>query len=299
MREIEEIDTGAVSVGVPSLSIERPAVYVVATPLGNLADIGQRAVAILGQVDCILCEDTRHSRPLLDHYAITTRTLALHEHNERQVAAGFIQRLQELGESCALISDAGTPLISDPGYVLVRSAAEAGVQVIAVPGPCALIAALSIAGLPTDRFVFEGFLPSAAGARANRLERLAGETRTMIFYEAPHRLMASVGSMVTAFGGTRDAVVVRELSKRFETVYRAPLGQLEAMLSADPHAARGEQVILIAGAPALDEAQADIDRMLEVVFRHTDRKTAIRIVSALTSVGRNALYQRLLELDGD
>lgn len=287
--------------GVPSLSIERPAVYVVATPIGNLADIGQRAVAILGQVDCILCEDTRHSRPLLDHYGIATKTMALHEHNERQVAAGFVRRLQEREESCALISDAGTPLISDPGFVLVRTAVEAGLKIIGIPGPCALIAALSIAGLPTDRFVFEGFLPSGAGPRAARLERLAGEVRTMIFYEAPHRLMATIESLRTAFGVAREAVVVREISKRFETVYRAPLGQLHATLAADPNAARGEQVILVAGAAAPDESQAEVDRMLEVVFKHTDRKTAIRIVSTLTGVGRNALYQRLLELelDGD
>ena len=304
--ENDEMDTEPVSVGVETLSnerlvMERPAVYVVATPIGNLADIGARAVAVLGNVDRILCEDTRHSRRLLEHYAIDTPLSALHEHNERGVAAQFVERLRERRECCALISDAGTPLISDPGYVFVTDAIAAGLPVISVPGPCALVAALAISGLPTDRFAFEGFLPSAAGTRTARLEALAREPRTLIFYEAPHRLMASIAAMAEVFGAGRDAVVVRELSKRFETVYRASLGTLGDRLAADPNATRGELVILVAGAPESEFEQQLIDRTLAILLADTDRKTAVRVAAALTGVGRNALYRRSLELrpDGD
>ena len=293
------MDIEPVSVGVETLSIERPAVYVVATPIGNLADIGARAIAVLGNVDRILCEDTRHSRRLLDHYAIDTPLSALHEHNERGVAAQFVERLRERRECCALISDAGTPLISDPGYVLVANAIAAGLPVISVPGPCALVAALAISGLPTDRFAFEGFLPSAAGTRATRLEALARESRTLVFYEAPHRLLATVAAMAEAFGTGRDAVVVRELSKRFETVYRAPLGELGDRLAADPNATRGEIVILVAGAPERAFEQHTVDRTLEILLADTDRKTAVRLAAALTGLGRNALYRRSLELRPD
>jgi 16S rRNA (cytidine1402-2'-O)-methyltransferase len=293
------MDIKPVSVGVETLSIERPAVYVVATPIGNLADIGARAIAVLGSVDRILCEDTRHSRRLLDHYGIDTPLSALHEHNERGVAAQFVERLRERGECCALISDAGTPLISDPGYVLVADAIAAGVPIISVPGPCALVAALAISGLPTDRFAFEGFLPSAAGTRAARLEALAREPRTLIFYEAPHRLLASIAAMAEVFGTDRDAVIVRELSKRFETVYRGPLGPLGDRLAADPNATRGEMVILVAGAPETALAQQTVDRTLEILLADTDRKTAVRLAAALTGLGRNALYRRSLELRPD
>lgn len=290
--------TGAVSVGATGLSIERPALYVVATPIGNLADLSPRAVAILRGVDTILCEDTRHSRRLLEAHGITTPLQACHEHNERRSVGALVERLAS-GQAFALISDAGTPLISDPGYALVAAAGAAGVPVLAVPGACAFVAALSIAGLPTDRFVFEGFLPARGEARRERLRTLGEETRTLVFYEAPHRLSATLADMVGAFGGARAAVVARELTKRFESTYRGTLENLVARVDADANATRGELVIVVAGAPAAATAgAADADRLLGILLAETDRKTALRIAQALTGLGRNALYQRILDLDG-
>ncbi|MEQ8662782.1 MAG: ribosomal RNA small subunit methyltransferase I, partial [Gammaproteobacteria bacterium] len=209
-------------------------------------------------------------------------------------------RMRERGEAFALISDAGTPLISDPGYVLVASAHAAGIAVRSVPGPCALVAALSISGLPTDRFVFEGFLPSAGGARGRRLAGLATETRTLVFYEAPHRLLATVAALREAFGEAREGVIARELSKRFETVYRGTLAQLGAQLAEDANATRGELVVMVAGAPAAaaDAAGAEVERLLGVLLAETDQRTAVRVVTALTGARRNDVYRRALALAG-
>jgi 16S rRNA (cytidine1402-2'-O)-methyltransferase len=197
-----------------------------------------------------------------------------------------------------LISDAGTPLISDPGYLLVSSALDAGVAVRTVPGPSALIAALSISGLPTDRFVFEGFLPSASGARARRVAALADEPRTLVFYEAPHRLLAMLADLCEAFGASRVAVVTRELSKRFETVYRGSLETLLARVGEDPNATRGEIVVLVAGAPqsTADTHDAEVDRLLGALLAETDQRTAVRVVTRLTGAKRNAVYRRALAL---
>ncbi len=279
------------------LSIERPALYVVATPIGNLGDIGARAVAVLGAVDHILAEDTRHSRRLLDACAVTTPLSACHEHNEQRVAAETIERLVRGPEACALISDAGTPLVSDPGFVLVRAAIEAGVPVITVPGPSALVAALSIGGLATDRFAFEGFLPAAAAQRGRRLGELAHDPRTLVFYEAPHRLARSLAAMAEAFGGERAAVVARELTKRHESVYRGSLDALQQVVAAEPNAARGELVILVAGAPVSAADDAEVDRVLDVLLGELSPRQAVRIAVALTGRGRNEIYRRVLARD--
>lgn len=280
------------------MSIERPAVYVVATPIGNLGDLGWRAAATLAAVDLILCEDTRHSRRLLDRYHIVTPLRALHEHNESEVAGPLVASLRERKQACALISDAGTPLVSDPGFALVQAAIAAGLAVIAVPGPCAAIAALSIAGLPATSFAFEGFLPAQAQARRLRLERLAGETRTLIFYEAPHRIRDSVAAMAAAFGADRAAVIARELTKRYETVYRGTLAQVASRVATDSDAERGEFVVLVAGS-ALARDIADAVRILRILLAETDSKTALRLAVALTGLPRNELYQRVLDLRGD
>jgi 16S rRNA (cytidine1402-2'-O)-methyltransferase len=279
------------------LSIERPALYVVATPIGNLGDLSPRAVAVLRGVDAVLCEDTRHSRRLLDAHGVATPLEACHEHNERRNSTALVERLRG-GAAFALISDAGTPLISDPGYAVVGAVAAAGIPVRPVPGPCAFVAALSTAGLPTDRFVFEGFLPARAEARRERLRGLAGETRTLVFYEAPHRLAATISDMADAFGATRAAVIAREMTKRFETTYRGTLAELALRIADDLNAARGELVVMVAGAPPARSAAAEeADRLLRVLLAETDPKSALRIAQALTGMGRNALYQCILEIE--
>jgi len=203
--------------------------WIVATPIGNLDDLSARAQAILRQADLIAAEDTRHSAALLQHYAIATRRVALHEHNEREASADLVQRMRD-GAQIALISDAGTPLVSDPGFRLVRAAREAGIVVSPVPGACAAIAALSAAGLPSDRFVFEGFLPAKSAGRRARLQALRGETRTLIFYESSHRIVEALDDLAGVFGADRHAVVARELTKLFETVLDDSLSGLAARI---------------------------------------------------------------------
>jgi len=229
--------------------------YVVATPIGNLDDISARALKVLRDVSLIAAEDTRHSLRLMQHFGITTPLGACHEHNERDEGSRFIQRLLA-GEDVALISDAGTPLISDPGYHLVRQARAAGVRVIPVPGACALIAALSAAGLPSDRFIFEGFLPAKAVGRRSRLELLKEEPRTLIFYEAPHRILECLQDLELVFGPDRPALLARELTKTFETLKGLPLSELRAFVEGDSNQQRGECVVLVAGwtAPETEEA---------------------------------------------
>ena len=289
--------TKAVSLPVVDVSIERPAVYVVATPIGNLGDFSARAAATLAAVDIILCEDTRHSRRLLDHFGISTPVSALHDHNETQISAQWLTRLSAEGQACALISDAGTPLISDPGYAFVRAAAAAGLAVHGVPGACAVTAALSVAGLSTARFSFEGFLPAQAGAREARLAALAGDPRTLVFYEAPHRIVASLAAMTAAFGADREAVVARELTKRFETIYRGTLAELWARVAADADASRGEFVVLVAGNVAAQGADdVELERLLRLTLAETDRRAAVRIVTALSGRPRNQVYQASLRV---
>lgn len=275
--------------------------YVVATPIGNLDDISARALRVLTEVALIAAEDTRHSARLLQHFGIATPLAACHEHNERDEGGRFITRLLE-GDDVALISDAGTPLISDPGYHLVRQARSAGIRVVPLPGACALIAALSAAGLPSDRFIFEGFLPAKQGARRARLELLREESRTLIFYEAPHRILESLGDLESVFGPQRPAVLARELTKTFETLKGLPLGELRAWVAADTNQQRGECVVVVGGwqAPQGDDAvDMNARRVLRLLLAEMPLKRAAAVAAEITGIRKNLLYQLALEDKGD
>lgn len=264
--------------------------WIVATPIGNLSDFAPRAVQTLKDAERVLCEDTRTSAVLLRHFGIERPLQALHEHNERQLVDTLIARLAA-GAQIALISDAGTPLVSDPGYALVRAARQAAFEVRAIPGPCALIAAISVSGLPSDRFVFEGFLPAQAKARRDHLQTVAGESRTLVFYEAPHRLREFLDDAVSAFGADREASISRELSKRFESLYRDPLGALAQRAAQDADLVRGELVIVIAGAPASagpDDAEAQ--RIHRVLAAELSPAQAAKLAAKLTGRPRKAFY---------
>ncbi|MGX5727656.1 16S rRNA (cytidine(1402)-2'-O)-methyltransferase [Metapseudomonas otitidis] len=275
--------------------------YVVATPIGNLDDISPRALRTLREVALIAAEDTRHSFRLLQHFGITTALAACHDHNEREQGGRFVARLLA-GDDVALISDAGTPLISDPGYHLVRQVRAAGIEVVPVPGPSALIAALSAAGLPSDRFIFEGFLPAKAAARRGRLELLKEEPRTLIFYEAPHRVLESVQDMASLFGKDRHAVLARELTKTFETLKGAPLGELAEWIAADSNQQRGECVLLVTGwqAPEGEDAiSGEALRVLDLLLGELPVKRAAALAAEITGVRKNLLYQAALERQAD
>jgi len=273
------------------------ALYIVATPLGNPGDIGRRALETLAGVDVIAAEDTRRAGRLLGQFNISTPCLSLHEHNEAQASARVVRRLQA-GQSVALISDAGTPLISDPGYELVRMVQAAGLRVIPVPGPSALTAALSVAGLPNDRFVFEGFLPPRAAARRARLEQLRDEPRTLVFYEAPHRILESLQDMMAVFGAQREATVARELTKTFETVRRDRLEALVAWAAGDGEQRRGEIVVLVRGAPQVpgETARIEIRALLAVLLDGRSTREAAALAADLTGEKRNRLYEMALEI---
>ena len=267
--------------------------YLVATPIGNLEDISYRAVRILTEVDLIAAEDTRHSRVLLAHYGITTPIMSLHEHNESQVLGKVIGMLSE-ARTIALISDAGTPVISDPGYKLVQAAREAGLPIYAVPGPSAVTAALSVAGLPPDRFAFEGFLPSKASARRKKLEALKGEQRTMVFFESSHRVIAALEDMAVVFDEGRLAAVCRELTKKFETVLRAPLGELLQQLKSDPDQTRGEFVIVVDGrAHDVDGALSAALKLASELTGYLPASQAARVAAKLYNVPRRDVYKAL------
>ena len=274
--------------------------YVVATPIGNLQDISARALDILGRVARIAAEDTRHSRKLLAHFGIGTPLTALHEHNEVEQAGRLLRDL-EAGRDLALITDAGTPLISDPGYHLVQAARAAGLRVVPVPGPAACIAALSAAGLPSDRFVFEGFLPAKQAARRQRLAALADEPRTLIFYESPHRVVDCLEDMAAVFGDERQAVIARELSKLYETIEDGTLATLRDWISADSNRQKGEFVILVHGAPARDRTDIDVrDRqVLQVLLQELPLKQAASLAAKITGLPRNRLYEAGVELKQD
>jgi 16S rRNA (cytidine1402-2'-O)-methyltransferase len=275
--------------------------YVVATPIGNLDDISARALTILRSVALIAAEDTRHSARLMQHFGIGTPLAACHEHNERDQGGRFLARLLA-GDDVALISDAGTPLISDPGYHLVRQARAAGIAVVPVPGACALIAALSAAGLPSDRFIFEGFLPAKAAGRRARLEQVKEEPRTLIFYEAPHRILECLQDMQSVFGDERPALLARELTKTFETLKGMPLAELAAWVAADSNQQRGECVVLVAGwqAPEGDEAvSAEAMRVLNLLLAEMPLKRAAALAAEITGVRKNLLYQVALEQQKD
>lgn len=271
--------------------------YVVATPIGNRADITQRALSVLGAVEQVLAEDTRHSGTLLRGLGVATPLLSLHEHNEQVQVEPLLARLRA-GADLALISDAGTPLISDPGYRIVRAARQAGIAVVPIPGPSALIAALSVAGLPTDRFVFEGFLPAKTTARRVHLQTLANETRTLVFYEASHRIQECLHDLVECFGVERAAVIARELTKTFEQVQAGTLAELNTWLAEDANRQRGEFVVLVAGAvPAADtELDAEAKRVLKLLLTELPIKRAAALAAEITGARKNALYQYALQL---
>lgn len=271
--------------------------YVVATPIGNLDDISARALRILREVALIAAEDTRHSQRLMQHFGITTPLQACHDHNEREQGGRFLARLQA-GDDVALISDAGTPLISDPGFHLVRQVRAAGIRVVPVPGPSAVIAALSAAGLPSDRFIFEGFLPAKAAGRRARLEALREEPRTLIFYEAPHRLLDSLEALRDTLGAERQVVLARELTKTFETIKGLPIGELCEWVRADANQQRGECVLLVAGwqAPEGDESvSAEALRVLDLLLAELPVKRAAALAAEITGVRKNLLYQVALQ----
>jgi 16S rRNA (cytidine1402-2'-O)-methyltransferase len=268
--------------------------YVVATPIGNLRDISERAVATLKGVARIAAEDTRHSGRLLAHFGIETPMVAVHEHNEREMIPRLLGGLAA-GDDLALISDAGTPLISDPGFCLVRAARAAGYRVIPVPGPAACIAALSVSGLPADHFVFEGFLPAHAAARRRRLEALAGDARTLVFHESSHRIVDCLADMADVFGADRTAVVARELTKLFETIESGSLAALLVWLRADPDQQKGEFVVLVHGAAAA-APDAAARRTLELLVAELPLKQAVALAAKITGLSRNALYAQALAL---
>lgn len=265
--------------------------YVVATPIGHLDDLSTRAVAVLRGVRAILCEDTRHSSTLLSHYGIARPLLSLHQHNERARIEEALSLLRE-GADLALISDAGTPLVSDPGFHLVAAARAAGLGVSPIPGASALIAALSVAGLPSDRFAFEGFLPAKASERQRRLEGLSRDPRTLIFYEAPHRIGELLDAAAASFGADRPAVLARELTKRFETILALPLGELARRVQADPDQQRGEIVLLVAGAPELEDAAklVEAQRVYRVLAAELPPSQAARLTAAITGVPKRQVY---------
>jgi 16S rRNA (cytidine1402-2'-O)-methyltransferase len=285
-------------------SIGRPpagTLFVVATPIGNLRDLSPRACDVLRDADVLLAEDTRHTQQLLSACGIPRERgslESLHEHNERERVVGLVDRLRR-GASMALVSDAGTPLMSDPGALLVSAAASAGVQVVAVPGPCAAIAALSIAALPAERFAFEGFLPAKPSARRRALEALATETRTLVIYEAPHRARECLDDLAQAFGGARAAVVAREITKKFESVYRGTLATLAACAAQDADMSRGEIVIVVRGCEAresADEGDAAAQGVLRALLEELPVSQAARIAARITGRSRSELYERALAL---
>ncbi len=272
--------------------------YLVATPIGNLGDLVFRAVEVLKAVDVIACEDTRHSRPLLDHYGIGKPLLALHEHNEDAISSRLVDRLLS-GETVALISDAGTPLINDPGFPLVRRAREAGIRVSPIPGPCALIAALCASGMPGHRFAYEGFPPRKSQARKALFESLKDEPRTLIFYESSHRVEETLRDAAEIFPHTRRVVIARELTKRYETLVETQIGEAASILAADPEMRLGEFVLLIEGASdrsTADELTHEQVRVLKLLLTENSLKTAVRLTVEISGARRELAYQAALRL---
>jgi 16S rRNA (cytidine1402-2'-O)-methyltransferase len=281
--------------------IEPGILYLVATPIGNLADLTFRAAEILRKADVIACEDTRHSRPLLDRYGIAKPLIAFHEHNEDAAAARLVERLKG-GESVALVSDAGTPLINDPGFPLVRLAREAGVKVVPIPGPCALIAALTASGLPTDRFAFEGFPPRKSSARQAALTDLRNDPRTLIFYESSHRVLDWLRDVATVFPPERRLVIARELTKHFETIAATTVGEAPALMERDPDMGKGEFVLLLEGAPTAApsaELTPEQERILRILLDECSLKSAVALTAKITGARREHVYRAALrQTDG-
>lgn len=270
--------------------------YIVATPIGNLFDISERAKQALANADVVACEDTRHTSKLLQHLGLKKKLMSLHEHNEHERIDQVAQRLNA-GENIALVSDAGTPLISDPGYPLVQALRQQGLQITPIPGASAIITALSAAGLATDRFTFEGFLPHKTGAKRDKLEALLHEPRTMVFYEAKHRILTTLALMAEVFGEARDACVARELTKTFETFYSGSLGDILEQLNEDANQQKGEFVVMVAGNPHPQEAKAvHTDKLLRLLVAELPPKKAAAIVAAVTGENKKDLYNQVLQL---
>ena len=264
--------------------------YIVATPIGNLADISERAIEILKQVDLIAAEDTRHSKTLLERYGIKTKVCAYHEHNEEKVTQQLIQQIQA-GESIALISDAGTPLINDPGYKLVVAAHDNNIQVIPIPGPSAIITALSACGLPTNKFIFEGYLPAKSEARKTHLNELRNESRTLVFYEAPHRIVESAKIMQEIFGAERRVTIARELTKKFEQIVRDKLSTINEKLENDEIKIKGEFVVIVEGAQETSVTDKEILRINQILSEKLPPKDAAGLTAKITGKKKNEVYQ--------
>lgn len=270
--------------------------YIVATPIGNMGDITQRALETLAKVKLIAAEDTRHSQVLLNHYQIASPLLSLHEFNEIKRIQLIINRLNE-GEDIALISDAGTPLISDPGYLLVQAVRSQGLKVIPIPGPCALIAALSAAGLPTDHFLFNGFLSAKSTERKRQLTELRDQTPSLIFYESPHRILKLCEDIAAIFPPERRIVLAKELTKTFETFYSATVHEVCEWLNADPNHQRGEFVVLLQGSTIkTSDLTLEVDKVLETLLAEIPAKKAIELTAKITGQKKNAIYKRMLEM---
>lgn len=270
--------------------------YVVATPIGNAGDITLRAINVLSLVDAVACEDTRNTGHLLTRYGLSKELIAAHEHNEREVAGRLIERLQ-LGQRIALVSDAGTPAVSDPGARIVDAVRAAGLRVMPLPGPSAAVTALSASGLVNDQFHFAGFLPSKAKQRDTALQRLTGLAATLVLYEAPHRIVETIEALLKAFGPTRQIVFARELSKLFEEIHRCPLGEAPAWLAADANRQKGEFVILVEGATdAATDSDAEADRILTILLAECSLKQAAALAAQITGQKKNALYERALRM---
>ncbi len=290
------LESGEYPMSREAVSNGKGVLYVVATPIGNLEDLSPRAQRVLAAVDHVAAEDTRHSRRLLQHYGIARPLVSLHEHNERQAMQRVIGWL-ESGRSVALISDAGTPLISDPGFPLVRECHRRGIRVSPVPGPSALVAALSVSGLPTDRFCFHGFLPRQQAARRERLQQLCGEPFTLVFYESAHRIAGCLADMAEILGADRSACLARELTKQHEEILPAPLGELAGMVATDPLRRKGEFVVGVEGAPGAGRAprMPEADQVLELLLEELPLRQAVALASRITGENRNRLYRRALE----
>ncbi|MBT8111414.1 MAG: 16S rRNA (cytidine(1402)-2'-O)-methyltransferase [Gammaproteobacteria bacterium] len=267
--------------------------FIVATPIGNLEDLTPRARRTLAEVDLIAAEDTRHTGRLLSHIGVKTRLLSLHDHNEQQLVPKLIASL-ESGQSIALVSDAGTPLVSDPGYRLVQAAHAGGIAVSPIPGASAVTAALSAAGLPTDRFCFEGFLPAKKAARQSILNTLSRETRTLVFYESVHRIAEVLADLCNVFGDQRTAFIGRELTKMHEECVQDSLGSLRDKIADGSIVGKGEFVIVVAGSNEVAESSLDIDRLLQALAAHLSARDAARVAAKATGLKRNNLYKRLL-----
>jgi 16S rRNA (cytidine1402-2'-O)-methyltransferase len=277
--------------------------YVVATPIGNLGDLCARAIDTLQTCALIAAEDTRHTGALLKHFGIQTPMVSLHDYNERKRAPELVSRMQS-GAAIALVSDAGTPGISDPGFDLVRACAAAAIDIVPIPGPCALVAALSVAALPTDRFCFEGFLPARSAARRARLKALTEEPRTLVFYESPHRVREMLEECADNLGSERSATVARELTKLHETLYRGSLAELAKRAAEEPSFVRGEIVLVVAGAPLRSAQDAEahegaLDRALTVLLAELPLKQAARLAARIVEARDNEAYKRALQLKGD